>query len=349
LLGYTLGILVVLAALGGGEYVTGVTETTLARASGNSSATQVYSEAWQLTNVIVIIAVVGVLLCLYLEPLWSRRLLLIVLVGAAVLVPVEQARVHTTFSLHKHVDFGAWFAAIAAGYAIDMLIRQTRFRPLQWVALATCAGALILPVQIAMPQSRTLFSDWPNSVSLTATLRRLLPETSGPILVSTPDVPEYYLPEGTAWYRWSNLYTIRLLNGRALTSGVIGRNNSVNIYEQKIRRGFFSVIVINLGGSDVEFNRQLLPVVEQSPKYVLAAEVPYWRSEIWIRQPEQHVRYDLTAAPASPLGGLLTPVSRPNPILKIIVLVVEFAGIATLMLALGIRLSWRRGKASDEA
>ena len=41
---------------------------------------------------------------------------------AAVLGPLEQASLHTTASLNKHVDLGAWFAAIAAGYAVDKLI-----------------------------------------------------------------------------------------------------------------------------------------------------------------------------------------------------------------------------------
>ena len=44
------------------------------------------------------------------------------------LVPTEQARIHTYTSLSKHVDFGAWFAAIAAGYAADRAIRLVRGR-----------------------------------------------------------------------------------------------------------------------------------------------------------------------------------------------------------------------------
>jgi multisubunit Na+/H+ antiporter MnhC subunit len=349
LLGYTIGILVFLCALGGGEYVTGVTETTLARASGTSPAGQVLSEAWHLTAIVVVVAFTGVLLSLLTESRWPQRLVLAVLAGAALLVPLEQARIHTTFSLHKHVDFGAWFAAIAAGYAVDQLIRRARFRPIRWLAVVTYTLALIIPAQLAIAQARTLFSDWPNSMSLTVALRRLLPETSGPILVSTPDVPEYYLPEGAQWYRWSNLYTIRLLDGRALTSGVIGRNNSVRLYESKISEGFFSVVVINLGGSDATFNQQLLHVVSQNNHYQLAAEVPYWRSQIWLYEPQENIRYHLAAVASSPFGGLLTPVARPNPILGSVVLVVEISGAAALILMLAIRWTWRRGKASEEA
>ena len=46
----------------------------------------------------------------------SRRLRgLLLLASAGVLVPLEQARIHTLTSLNKHVDLGAWFAAVAAG------------------------------------------------------------------------------------------------------------------------------------------------------------------------------------------------------------------------------------------
>ena len=43
--------------------------------------------------------------------------------GRIATVQAEQARLHTTVSLQKHVVFGAWFAAIAAGYAMARLSR----------------------------------------------------------------------------------------------------------------------------------------------------------------------------------------------------------------------------------
>ncbi len=54
--------------------------------------------------------------------------LLAVLATAAFLALLEQARIHTLTSLDKHLDFGAWFAAMAAGYAADKLLTWLRRR-----------------------------------------------------------------------------------------------------------------------------------------------------------------------------------------------------------------------------
>jgi uncharacterized membrane protein YjjB (DUF3815 family) len=74
----------------------------------------------------------------------SRRLRgLLLLASAGVLVPLEQARIHTLTSLNKHVDLGAWFAAVAAGYAADLVIRWTRFRSAQLTATTACICVLV--------------------------------------------------------------------------------------------------------------------------------------------------------------------------------------------------------------
>lgn len=348
LLGYVVSIFVFLLSLGGGEYVAGVTETTLARPPGTSPASTVINEAWQLTAIIVILAAAGVLLSLADRTSLPRRLMLLVAAGAALLVPVEQARIHTTFALHKHVDFGAWFAAIAAGYAIDMLIRHARFRLFQGVITGACIAVLVFPVRLGIVQAKARFHDWPNSSSLVTALHYLLPRTSGPILISTPDVSEYYLPEGSQWYRWSNLHTIRLLSGKTITSGMIGRSAGAAAYEKRIRRGFFSVVVVNLRGSYVAFNKRLLSVLEQNSEYRLAASVPYWHSQIWLRDAQPHARYHLHGPTAPLLTGLLLPVPRLSPLLGTVTSVVDVSGLATLAFTVLVRLAWRRGKEDDE-
>lgn len=348
LLAYLTAILAFLVMLGGGEYVTGVVQTTLARASGTSTAHQVFSEAWQLTAIVVVVALAGLLIGLAAEHGWQPRLLLIVLAGAAFLVPVEQARVHTTFSLQKHVDFGAWFAVMAAGYAIDMIISRFRAQPLRWLSVIACSIALIYPAHAGVVQARIRFHNWPNSASLTAALRELLPGTSGPIMVSTPDVPEYYLSEGAQWYRWSNLFTIRQLNGRAISSRVIGQGLSPATYATRIRRGFFSIVVTNLSGSNAPFAQRLVPLLIQSKHYRLAATIPYWDSLIWLRDPQVHVSYQLPPSTGSPLASILTPAARLRPLLGKITAAVAGSGMAVLVLTLLIRFAWRRRKAAEE-
>ena len=54
---------------------------------------------------------------------WASFNLPTVLSAAALLAPAGQAALHTTVGLQKHVVFGAWFAAIAAGYAMARLSR----------------------------------------------------------------------------------------------------------------------------------------------------------------------------------------------------------------------------------
>ena len=58
-----------------------------------------------------------------------RRWLLGLLTVAALIIPAEQARLHSTDSLAKHVDAGIWFGAIAAGYAVDKRIAAARRPP----------------------------------------------------------------------------------------------------------------------------------------------------------------------------------------------------------------------------
>jgi Dolichyl-phosphate-mannose-protein mannosyltransferase len=348
LLAYLSAILGFLVLLGGGEYVTGVVQTTLARASANSTTGRVVREAWQLTAIVVVAALAGILIGLAAERGWQPRLLLIVLAGAAFLVPIEQARVHTTFSLQKHVDFGAWFAAIAAGYAIDKITSRLRQRPLRWLSAAAFTVALIYPAHVGVTQARIRFHDWPNSTSLTAVLRELLPGTSGPIMVSTPDVPEYYLRQGTEWYRWSNLYTIRQLNGSAISAKMIGQSVSTATYATKIRQGFFSIVVTNLSGSNAPFAERLVPLLAKSKHYRLAAVIPYWHSLIWLRDPQVHVSYHLAQSTVSPLVSILTPTARLRPLLGKITEAVAGSGIAVLLFTLLIRFAWRRRKAAEE-
>jgi hypothetical protein len=348
LLAYLSGILAFLAMLGGGEYVTGVVQTTLDRASATSPASQVFREAWQLTAIVVVVALAGMIISFAAERGWQPRFLMIVLAASAFLVPIEQARVHTTFSLQKHVDFGAWFAAIAAGYAIDVMISRIKPRALHWLSAIAFTVALIYPSHVGVIQARIRFHDWPNSTSLIAALREVLPGTSGPIMVSTPDVPEYYLAQGAEWYRWSNLYTIRQLNGRTSSSKVIGQRLSSATYATKIRRGFFSVVVTNLSGSNAPFGQRLVPLLARSKHYRLAAAIPYWHSLIWTRHPQLHVVYHLPQSTDSPLVSILTPAPRLRPLLGKITDAVAGSGIAVLVLTLLIRFIWRRRKAPEE-
>jgi len=129
------------ASAGNGYYATGIEMTTLARAVGTATVGTVVQDSLSWIGLVAAIAVVAAVLA------WSVRSasawLMTLLAGASLIVPLEQARIHTLTSLNKHIDFGAWFAAMAAGYAVDWAFTRLK---VSWVRAATtgaCALCLV--------------------------------------------------------------------------------------------------------------------------------------------------------------------------------------------------------------
>ena len=354
---YTAGIMVFIFSLGGSEYLTAVTQSTLARVNSADSVSAVVAQSWRLTGVVVILAFTGAALSLAAERGWPDRLLIWLAAGAALLVPLSQARIHTTTSLDKHLAFGAWFAAIAAGYAVDRLIswaqphRASRawWRPATWIAPAACVLLLAVPARIGIIQAPALFRTWPNSAALISTLSRLVPRTAGPVLTEHPSLPEYYLAQGAQWDRWSSTHSIRLLNGHSIDPRN-GSSLAPQVYTNLIRTGFFSLVILDFGPS-ASLDAALTQALQRNYHYHLVAAVPYGRrgAMVWEYRPQHHY------PPVSPGGeavppaeGLLTPVARPSAILGPIVIAVTSTGLLTLLIAVWIRYGWRQRKASDE-
>ena len=103
-----------------------------------------------------------------------------VLAAAGLLVPLNQARIHTTTSLFKQVDFGVWFAAAAAGFAIAHVFGAGR-RVWLRAGAAFLAGtlAVVLAGTVGRTQASSFFREWPNSTQTMAELRYLTRDTSG--------------------------------------------------------------------------------------------------------------------------------------------------------------------------
>ncbi|MGH3273746.1 MAG: hypothetical protein ACRDNZ_05390, partial [Streptosporangiaceae bacterium] len=117
------------------------------------------------------------------------RLLLATFAVAVVLAPLHQAQIHTEVSLYKHVDFGAWFGAIAAGYVLGWLVRLCH--PMGWRIVAA-AGAVVAFSGIV--QTSALYAGgWPDTAQATARLGKILPAASCPCLLMDDSVAEYYL------------------------------------------------------------------------------------------------------------------------------------------------------------
>jgi Dolichyl-phosphate-mannose-protein mannosyltransferase len=225
-------LLAVLLALGGSGYLTGIRVTTTGRVDGTDTAGLVFADAWSWTAVVLVPAVIAAVVCAV-RRRWPQALLLAVLALSALLAPADQARIETTTSLNKHVDFGAWFAAIAAGYLLSLLSRRR-------VVLAAALAALIPVTAVGTAQAHAMI-DWPDAAGLVKVVRPMT-ANGGHFLVETTDVLQYYLPD-TTWQQWTD------------TAG-----NSPQYYLQRIRQHYYAVIVLS-------FNQTL------STDYAIAVEL----------------------------------------------------------------------------
>jgi hypothetical protein len=239
-----LGLLV-----GGSPYLNGISQTTFERVPGAASAPSVLADAWSWTGIVLSLAVCGIIIS------WMKRRwrggtwLLMVLTVAAIVGPAEQANLHTAASLNKHVGMGAWFAAIAAGYAVDRFVASAAVGRTRTITSMACVLALVFPLSQGISQSHTFSTSWPNASSFIAIFRPLADHGTGRLLVEDPSIAEYYLPAGSQWQRWSSTRNIVLPSGASSggpsqATGVVGPGNA-GTFALYIERHYFSLVALN--------------------------------------------------------------------------------------------------------
>jgi 4-amino-4-deoxy-L-arabinose transferase-like glycosyltransferase len=240
---------------GGREYWLGITSSTLARPRSDVSVTTVLHSAYVWTSLILVLAVLGAVLA-------SRgntrgKFLPAVLAAAALLVPAEQARLHTAVSLQKHVVFGAWFAAIAAGYAMARLSRVDPGRG--W------APVMAIPIAVStlfgsMGQAASLYEVWPNAADVVGVLRPAIHSHPGNYLAEDYDVEAYYLRAEVPWQRWSSTYYFSY-------QGIIPGTPS---YAAAIDDHYFSLVILNFGDTATTDTQITADMRHAGGYYVLA-------------------------------------------------------------------------------
>jgi hypothetical protein len=244
----TAALLTAALLIGGGSYLAGFERTTLARVPGSESALSVLGDSWSWAGLIFVLAVCGVVISWTGRHGWAETALLAVMAVAVLAGPVEQARLHTAASLNKHVGLGAWFAAIAAGYALDRFIAAAPAGRIQTLTTGACVMALAFPIVLGASQSWQFSTSWPNATSFIAVLRPLAAQTTGPMLVEDPSIAEYYLPQGTNWRRWSSTRNIVLPSGASAgnptSQGIVGAGNPAT-FARYIRERYFTLAALN--------------------------------------------------------------------------------------------------------
>src|ERR1039457_5765159 len=251
---------------GGRQYWLGITTSNLARSQSNVPVTTVLQRAYGWTSLMLVLAVHGAVLASRSKA--HGQLLPAVLAAAALLAPAAQAWLHTTVSLQKHVVFGAWFAAIAAGYAMARLSRVDPGRG--WAAV------MALPIAAStlfgsMGQAASLYRVWPNSADVVSGLRTAIRIHPGNYLAEDYDVEAYYLRADVPWQRWSSTYYF----------SYPGRRTGEASYQAANDRHYFSLVILNFRDSAAGDRQITADMRHVGGYYVLARP---GRFTIWASQ-----------------------------------------------------------------
>jgi len=279
--GLTVGcswFILILAAVaaGGRDYRLGIRTSTLDRPQSDVAVTTILQRAYVWTSLVLVLAVLGAVLASRSEA--RAKLLPAVLAAVALLAPAAQARLHTTVGLQKHVVFGAWFAAIAAGYAMARLSRVDPGRG--WVAV------MALPIAAStlfgsMGQAAALYKVWANSADAVNVLRSAVRAHPGRYLAEDYDVEAYYLRAEVPWPRWSSTYYF----------SYPGAAPGAPSYRAAIDSHYFALVILDFGDT-AGIDRQITADMRHAGDYSILASAG--RFTIWAsRLPEpggNHVR-----------------------------------------------------------
>ncbi len=260
---------------GGRGYLSGFQATVLSPEAHTSSPLAVLANSWYWAGLLVVLAAGGVVISCVRREGRAQSWLLAVLAFAAIAGPAEQAWLHTEALLNEHVGLGAWFAAIAAGYAADRFIAAAPAGRQQAFTSAACVAALVFPVYLGAAQSWAFATSWPNATSFIAILRPLAAHSSGPLLVEDPSIAKYYLPSGSQWRRWSSTRNIVLPSGASTggTPGIVTAGNAAT-FATYIARGYFSYVALNFTDTTA-LDHGLATELHRNPRYHTIQVVPY--------------------------------------------------------------------------
>jgi Dolichyl-phosphate-mannose-protein mannosyltransferase len=276
--GCTVGLIAGLLAIGGPEYLAGLQFTTLSRAAGGQSPGLVLADSARWTGVPVAIAAAGTVVAWWRDK--QRVVLIFTFVVAGVLAPLNQARIHTTVSLSKHVDFGAWFACIAAGYAIAALSRMGCRRWLNAGVVAVVSALILAPGgSMGRAQASAFTHAWPNTTQIAVRLRGLARVYHGFYLAEDYDVPGYYLEHQVSWQHWQSTWYFEY---EAPRTGVCTGGSSTGVssaraaeaYTEAVAHQYFALIIVDFSDTDA-VDHVITNAIHRYGTYHVVAVLPY--------------------------------------------------------------------------
>jgi hypothetical protein len=195
----------------------------------------ILKDSWDYSGLVVSAAVIGAVTGIAAET--KQHAALLVLLGcAAFIVPAAQLYDQTGWSLDEHLTYGIWFAAIAAGYAYDKLIRWLPGASRQLAAFF-CVIVLVYPTANAWESAWQVFHSWANARSFITQFAPVAAQSRGFIYTAGQDhIAEYYTPQGHEWTRWTE--------DLSLDPVKVPPSDWESYYSNQLRRGNYGVVVL---------------------------------------------------------------------------------------------------------
>jgi hypothetical protein len=277
---YTAAPLLEATLVAGPSYVRGAIVTTLDRQIGDAGAS-VTTVAEVTSNLIGVLLLLGLIAFgVSFTDTVRTRILCGVLTLAALLAPLHQAQAHVLTSLDKHVAFGGWFCAIAAGY---LLARAADLSPEKGWRVPVAAAGIIVFAGVA--QAGAFFQAWPSSAQMIPDLRSMIRADGCPCLASDVNAAYYYLAPlvrpgeltGPYYFSYWDSSAHRELSG-------------TSAYRMAIHDHVFHVVEID-PAEKPGFFTSVTRDLAATPGYRLAAVIPIpgsgrSRIELWRLQPD---------------------------------------------------------------
>jgi 4-amino-4-deoxy-L-arabinose transferase-like glycosyltransferase len=223
-----------------------------------SSSPSVLAHAALMIGLIVLIAIAGVWVSAVKKMPPTATAFLLLLVLAALIAPLEQARVHQLNSLDENMGFGLPFAALGAGYALGGW-RQWLGWQRHWgkVVATTAAVITVISMLIVGRVERVQFRGpgAANAAELVAAIRQNYVPNSYVLDDGATSIEQYYLPgiPATAW------------------RSVSGQNLYLMVRMQQVANVCnYSVIVVRTGQGNDE--SAVVKLLNHSRRYELALD-----------------------------------------------------------------------------
>jgi hypothetical protein len=169
---------------------------------GGSTASTILASVWSYSGPSIVLAAIGAVIAFSAESGY-RRMLLVLAGSAIVVIPAAQLYNSTDVSLDKHLAYGIWFAALAAGYGCNKLLQSLNIRRLT-PAVLCCGLVLAYPAADSWKAAWYKQHSWSNSSSFVTAIEAAATRTNGLIYTSSENyVAMYYASQGRNWARWN--------------------------------------------------------------------------------------------------------------------------------------------------